>query len=53
MGIEASGPRLRVLLGRRNALTPSFNCAIRFSWLQRSLAKYTTSAQDQSRWLLM
>src|SRR4051812_39793943 len=33
--------------GARNARTPFLSCSIRFSWLQRSLAKYTTASRSQ------
>src|SRR5881275_3688672 len=42
-----------VFTGKRKARTPFFNCSIKFSWLQRSLAKCTTSAANQSRSLVI
>ena len=42
-----------VFTGKRMARTPFFNCSIKFSWLQRSLAKYTTSDAAQLHSLVM
>src|SRR5262249_54084101 len=41
-----------VLDGARSARTPFLSCSISFSWLPRSLAKYTTADGPQVHWLV-